>query len=94
MEAAIRSSGPVSLEAVFEEGVAAADALERGALERLDEPAYQKVQSMMAGFWVTRFEIVIAAPDATYFLRHHQDLLLNLRNRKARPLRLAGRKRR
>jgi hypothetical protein len=69
MDAVMRSSGPISLEPVFEVGMSAAAALERGQLERFDEPTYQKVQSMMVGFIVGRVEVVVADPLADFFLK-------------------------
>jgi hypothetical protein len=69
MAAAMKSPGPVALEPVFEKGLAAAADLERGQLERLDEPTYGKVQSAMVGFAVSREEVVVAAPDPDFFLK-------------------------
>jgi hypothetical protein len=69
INAAMKELGPVSLETVFEEGIVAADALERGQLERLDEPTYQKVCSMMLGFYITRAEVILAVPNAGFFLK-------------------------
>jgi HEAT repeat protein len=69
MDAAMKSSAPVSLESVFEEGTAAAEALVRDQLERLGEPTYRKVQSTMTGFWVNREEAVFAVPDAGFLLK-------------------------
>jgi HEAT repeat protein len=69
LDAAMKSAGPVALEPVLEKGLAAARDLERGELERLDEPTYRKVQSAMVGFFVSREEIVVAAPDADFFLK-------------------------
>src|ERR1035438_8389170 len=61
--------GTVSLEPVFSEGLAAAAALEHGQLEQLDKPTYQKIQVMMAGFYISREEVVLAIPDAGFFLK-------------------------
>ena len=76
MDAVMKSSGPISLEPVFEAGMAAAKvlmsvakALELDQLERFDEPTYQMVQSMMVGFMVFRREVEGAVPRADFFLK-------------------------
>lgn len=69
LNAAMKSPGPVALDPVFEKGISAAVGLEGGQLERLDEPTYQKVRSAMAGFVVGREEIIVAVPDADFFLK-------------------------
>ena len=69
MNAAMSSSGPVSLEKAFEEGVSAAEALEHGQLHRLDEPTFQKVKRLMIGFWVNRVERISADPDPSFFVK-------------------------
>jgi hypothetical protein len=69
LEAVQKQSGAVSLEPVFNEGLAAAAPLLRGQLEQMDAPTYQKVQSLMAGFIVGRAEVILAAPDVTFFLK-------------------------
>jgi hypothetical protein len=69
INAAISSAGPVSLEQVFEEGLSAAEALQNSQLERLDEPTYQKVKSMMSGFWVTREEVYFADAEPSLFVK-------------------------
>jgi hypothetical protein len=69
MDALVKSSGPISLEPVFEEGMSAANALKRDQLERFDEPTYQKVRSMMVGFLLGRVEVVVADPRADFFLK-------------------------
>jgi hypothetical protein len=68
MDAAMKSSGPVSLETVFDEGFSAAKGLTL-ILERFDEPTYQKVQRLMIGFFVTRAEVIVAAPNAGFLLK-------------------------
>jgi hypothetical protein len=68
MDVAMRSSGPIALEPVFEEGLAAAKGLDRD-LERFDEPTYRKVQGMMAGFLVDREEAIVVGPHADFFLK-------------------------
>jgi hypothetical protein len=69
MDTVMKSPGPISLEPVFEEGMTAAKALETDQLERFDEPTYQKVQSLMVGFFLRRVEVVVAAPDPDFFLK-------------------------
>jgi len=69
MAVAMKRPGPIALEPVLEKGLAAARDLEHGQLERLDEPAYRKVQSTMVGFFVSREEVVVAAPDADFYLK-------------------------
>lgn len=69
IKAVLESSEPSSLEPVFLEGISAAKALERDQLQRLNEPAYRQVQRAMAGFTVTREEVVVAAPVADFFLK-------------------------
>jgi hypothetical protein len=69
MNTAMSSSGPVSLELAFEEGVSAAEALEHGQLDRLDEPTFQNVKRMMIGFWVNRVEVFRADPDPSFFVK-------------------------
>jgi hypothetical protein len=69
MDAVLKSSGPISLEPVFEVGTSAAKALELDQLVRFDEPTYQKVQSMMVGFLVGREEVIVAEPLADFFLK-------------------------
>jgi hypothetical protein len=69
LEKVKKRSGAVSLEPVFNEGLAAATALMRGQLEHMDAPTYQKVQSVMSGFLVGRKEVIVAAPDASFFLK-------------------------
>jgi hypothetical protein len=50
-----QASEPMSLEDVFEEGVAAAAKLREGRLlEDLDEASYRRVQTLMMGFTVGR----------------------------------------
>lgn len=61
------SSGPVSIENLFEEGLMCAKYLEQGESERLDAPTFQRVKQMMRGFWVHRVEVVIAATDVQFF---------------------------
>ena len=75
MDAVMKNSGPISLEPVFEVGMAAAKVLmaaarvlELNQLERFDEPTYQMVQGMMVGFLLHRVEVVVAAPRADFFL--------------------------
>jgi hypothetical protein len=78
MDAVLKGSGPISLEPVFEEGFSAAKDLTIvhyskpiffSQLERFDEPTYEKVQRMMIGFFVTRAEVELAAPNAGFFLK-------------------------
>jgi hypothetical protein len=69
INAAISSSGPLSLEKAFEEGLSAAEALEHGQLDRLDEPTFQKVKRLMIGFWVNRMEVISADPDPSIFVQ-------------------------
>ena len=69
INAAISSSGPVSLEKAFEEGISAAEALEHSQLDRLDEPTFQKVRRLMIGFWVNRVEVISADPDPSFFVK-------------------------
>ncbi len=68
INSAISSSNPISLEKVFEEGIAAAEALGGSELDRLDDSTFQKVKRMMIGFWVNRVEVVVVAPDPSFFL--------------------------
>ena len=69
LSAVMKSSGPISLEPVFESGISAADDLVREQLERFDQPTYRKVQSAMVGFAVSREEVIVAAPLADFFLK-------------------------
>jgi hypothetical protein len=69
INAAMGSSGPGSLEKAFEEGLLASEALEHGILDRLDEPTFQKVKRMMAGFWINRVEVISADPDPSFFVK-------------------------
>lgn len=68
MNVVMSSSGPVSLEKAFEEGLSEAEALER-YMEKFDEPTFQKVKRMMVGFYVNRREAIFARPDANFFLK-------------------------
>ncbi len=69
MDAVMKSSGPVSLEPAFGDGIAAAKALERDQLERLDESTYANVRAAMVGFVLIREEVIAAVPDADFFLK-------------------------
>ncbi len=69
IEAVARSSGVASVEPSFEEAIAAAEALESGQLDQFDDATYRKVQELMVGFWVTRVEVVRAAPNPDFFLK-------------------------
>ncbi len=69
MELLTKSPRPVSFESILEEGRSVADALVRGDLERFDDATYEKVRTMMVGFIVEREEVIVAAPDADFFLK-------------------------
>jgi hypothetical protein len=68
INAVMNSSGTVSLEKAFEEGLLAAEAL-KPDMERLAEPTFQKVKRLMAGFIVNRDEVIFAEPDANFLLK-------------------------
>jgi hypothetical protein len=69
IQAVMKAKGLVSLQAIFEEGVAAGKVLAGAVLEELDESSYKEVQARMTGFIVGREEIIVAEPSAEFFLR-------------------------
>jgi len=68
LQAVRKSAGPVSLEPLFEQGIAAGAAVQP-QLEQFAAATYRQVQELMAGFFVGREEVVVAEPDAGFFLK-------------------------
>ncbi len=56
---------------VFEAGISAATALVCDQLEPLDEPTYQKVQSVMVGFTIGRDRSDCGCPAHTSEIRYY-----------------------
>ena len=73
----LNRSTPVSLEAVFEEGLSVAKIItnrsnpsdQRNVLEQFDAAAFEKIKLLMTGFWINRDEVIVAEPDPAFFVK-------------------------